>query len=237
MPEKARPGTRMVVVAGTPLRVAIRPGTGAGPPLLLANGIGASLETLQPFVDALDPAIEVIRFDVPGVGGSPLPARPYRFTTLAWLLRRLLDKLGYPAANILGISWGGGLAQQFALSSPLRCRRLILVATATGPQTMVPGNPLVLAKMLTQRRYLDRSTPAGSPASCTEEAREQIRARSPGSSARNAPARCEVTCTSTPPGWGGPRCRSCGSSASPPWCSRATTTRSSRWPTPESWPR
>ena len=152
---QARPGMRTVVVGGTPLRVAIRPGTGAGPPLLLANGIGASLETLQPFVDALDPAIEVIRFDVPGVGGSPLPARPYRFTTLAWLLRRLLDKLGYQTADILGISWGGGLAQQFALSSPLRCRRLILVATATGPQTMVPGNPLVLAKMLTQRRYVD----------------------------------------------------------------------------------
>ena len=143
------------MVAGTPLRVAIRPGTGAGPPLLLANGIGASLEGFQPFVDALDPAIEVIRFDVPGVGGSPLPARPYRFATLAWLLRGLLSKLGYRAADILGISWGGGLAQQFALSSPLRCRRLILVATATGPQTMVPGNPLVLAKMLTQRRHLD----------------------------------------------------------------------------------
>jgi poly(3-hydroxyalkanoate) depolymerase len=143
------------VVAGTPLLVAIRPGTGAGPPLLLANGIGASLEALQPFVDALDPAITVIRFDVPGVGGSPLPARPYRFATLAWLLRGLLSKLGYQTADILGISWGGGLAQQFALSSPLRCRRLILVATATGPQTMVPGNPLVLAKMLSQRRYLD----------------------------------------------------------------------------------
>ena len=155
IPRQARPGTRTVVVAGTPLRVAIRPGTGAGPPLLLANGIGASLETLQPFVDALDPAITVIRFDVPGVGGSPLPARPYRFATLAWLLRGLLGKLGYQSADILGISWGGGLAQQFALSSPLRCRRLILVATATGPQTMVPGNPLVLAKMLSQRRHLD----------------------------------------------------------------------------------
>ena len=146
---------RTVVVARTPLRVAIRPGTGTGPPLLLANGIGASLETLQPFVDALDPAIEVIRFDVPGVGGSPLPARPYRFATLAWLLRGLLDELGYLAADILGISWGGGLAQQFAFSSPRRCRRLVLVATATGPLTMVPGNPLVLARMLTQRRYRD----------------------------------------------------------------------------------
>ena len=57
-------------------------------PLLLINGIGASLELLEPFVDALDPAIEVIRFDVPGVGGSPLPSRPYRFTGLCAADRR-----------------------------------------------------------------------------------------------------------------------------------------------------
>jgi poly(3-hydroxyalkanoate) depolymerase len=155
IPREARPGVRTVVVSGTPLRVAIRPSTGTGPPLLLANGIGTSLEVFQPFVDALDPAIEVIRFDVPGVGGSPLPARPYRFATLARLLRGLLDELGYQAADILGFSWGGELAQQFALCSPRRCRPLVLVATGTGPQTMVPGNPLALAKMLTQRQYLD----------------------------------------------------------------------------------
>jgi pimeloyl-ACP methyl ester carboxylesterase len=46
--------------------------------LLLINGIGASLETLEPFVTALNPAVEVIRFDPPGVGGSPLPPGPYR---------------------------------------------------------------------------------------------------------------------------------------------------------------
>src|ERR1019366_1964386 len=176
IPREARPGVRTVVVSGTPLRVAIRPSTGTGPPLLLANGIGTSLEVFQPFVDALDPAIEVIRFDVPGVGGSPLPARPYRFATLARLLGGLLDELGYQAADILGFSWGGELAQQFALCSPRRCRRLDLVATGTGPQTMVPGNPLALAKMLTQRQYLDAA-----PASCTEEAREPTRKQFPGS--------------------------------------------------------
>ena len=237
IPREARPGVRTVVVSGTPLRVAIRPSTGTGPPLLLANGIGTSLEVFQPFVDALDPAIEVIRFDVPGVGGSPLPARPYRFATLARLLRGLLDELGYQAADILGFSWGGELAQQFALCSPRRCRRLVLVATGTGPQTMVPGNPLALAKMLTQRQYLDADYSRRIAASCTEEAREPTRKQFPGSSSRHASARSAVTCTSTPPGWDGPRCRSCRSSASPPWCSRATTTRSSRWSTPGSWPR
>jgi poly(3-hydroxyalkanoate) depolymerase len=145
-----------VVVAGQPVRVAIRPGTGSGPPLLLANGIGASLETFDPLVAVLDPAIEVIRFDVPGVGGSPLPARPYRFPALARLLAGLLDQLGHPSADILGISWGGALAQQFARTARRRCRRLVLVATGTG-SLMVPGNPRVLARLVTPRRYTDAS--------------------------------------------------------------------------------
>ena len=106
-------------------------------------------------MDALDPAIEVIRFDAPGVGGSQLPNLPYRFTTLALLLRDMLHNLGHQQADVLGISWGGGLAQQFALCNPRLCRRLILVATATGPQTMVPPNPLPLVKNLVLRRYGD----------------------------------------------------------------------------------
>ena len=99
-------------VGGTSLRVAIRPGTGTGPPLLLCNGIGMRLEAWRPFVDALDPAIEVITFDAPGVGGSQLPNRPYRFTTLALLLREMLHNLGHQQADVLGISWGGELLSQ-----------------------------------------------------------------------------------------------------------------------------
>jgi poly(3-hydroxyalkanoate) depolymerase len=145
---------RTVAVGGQQLRVAVRPGDGARTPLVLANGIGASLELLQPFVDALDPSIEVVRFDVPGVGGSPLPRIPYRLPRLARLVARLLDRLGYRRVDMLGISWGGGLAQQFALGQRERCRRLVLVATGTGT-LMVPGRPRVLARMATPRRYLD----------------------------------------------------------------------------------
>ena len=146
---------QIMQVGGRQLRVAIRPGTGTGPPLLLCNGIGMRLEAFRPFVDALDPAIEVIRFDAPGTGGSQLPNRPYRFTTLALLLRQMLHNLGHQQADVLGISWGGGLAQQFALLNPRRCRRLILVATSTGPQTMVPPNPLPPVKNLILRRWGD----------------------------------------------------------------------------------
>jgi poly(3-hydroxyalkanoate) depolymerase len=145
---------RVVVVGNQPLRVAVRPGDPTRTPLLLVNGIGASLELLQPLVDALDASLEVVRFDVPGVGGSPLPGLPYRLPRLARLLAGLLDQLGYGTVDVLGISWGGGLAQQFALCQRDRCRRLVLVATGTG-MLMVPGRPEVLAKMATPRRYLD----------------------------------------------------------------------------------
>jgi poly(3-hydroxyalkanoate) depolymerase len=153
---RAGPGGRMriLTVGGRTIRVAVREGTSGWPPLLLCNGIGVSLELLQPFVDALDPRRPVIRFDMPGIGGSPAPVVPYHLATLPSLLAGLLDQLGYEQADVLGISWGGGLAQQFALSRPDRVRALVLVATGPGA-VMVPGHPRVLLRMLTPRRHRD----------------------------------------------------------------------------------
>ena len=65
-------------------------------------------------MDAIDPAIEVVRVDTPGVGGSPAAFRPSTFPELAWTMTRLLDQLGYGQVDVLGYSWGGALAQQFA---------------------------------------------------------------------------------------------------------------------------
>ena len=152
--ETTRPQTRTIIVDRQRLRVDIRPGNGTRTPLLLMNGFGVNLEVLQPFVDALDPAIEVIRFDVPGTGGSPAPLIPYRFSMHAWLVTKMLDQLGYRQVDALGVSWGGALAQQFAFQYSRRCRRLILVSTATGA-LMVPGRPWALAQMATPRRYQD----------------------------------------------------------------------------------
>jgi poly(3-hydroxyalkanoate) depolymerase len=156
-----RPGTaagdetvRSIVADGQQLRVAVRQGRPGGTPLLLINGIGASLDLLRPFVDALAPSVGVIRFDVPGVGGSPLPPVPYRFTGLCRLIARMLSVLGHESADVLGISWGGAVAQHFAAFQRPRCRRLVLVSTATGA-IMVPARPSVLIRMITPRRYLD----------------------------------------------------------------------------------
>jgi poly(3-hydroxyalkanoate) depolymerase len=143
----------LVSVLGQQIRVAVRPGSGV--PLVMCNGIGASLEVLDPLVEQLDPDMTVIRFDVPGSGGSPDSLLPYGFPYLAAVLGRLLRKLGITGrVDVLGLSWGGALAQQFAFQNPHRCRRLILVCTGTGA-IMVPGRPAVLAKMVTPRRFLE----------------------------------------------------------------------------------
>src|SRR6266851_4014869 len=123
---------RTITVRGQRLRVAIRSGNGTRTPLLLVNGIGVNLEVLQPFVDALDPAIEVIRFDVPGVGGSPAGPVPYGFPGTAYLAARMVRQLGYPQVDVLGLSWGGALAQQLALQHRHLVRKLVLVSTSTG---------------------------------------------------------------------------------------------------------
>ncbi|MEE6134889.1 poly(3-hydroxyalkanoate) depolymerase [Mycobacterium sp. 050128] len=143
---------RYVTAGGQRIRVNVRPGTGV--PLVLCNGIGASLEVLDPLVERLSPDAMVLRFDVPGTGGSPTSVAPYGFPYLAWVLGRVLTKLGIGEVDVLGLSWGGALAQQFAFQNPRRCRRLVLVATGTG-LLMVPAHPRVLAKMVTPHRFSD----------------------------------------------------------------------------------
>ncbi|PWW22577.1 poly(3-hydroxyalkanoate) depolymerase [Geodermatophilus normandii] len=154
-PRAGRETVRTLTVGGRTLRVSERRGDGSRPPLLLMNGIGASLEVLQPFVDALDPRRTVVRFDVPGVGGSPPPVVPYVLATLTPVVSALLRRLGHDEpVDVLGLSWGGGLAQHFAVQHRHRCRRLVLAATGTG-SLMVPASPRVLAHMLTPRRHRD----------------------------------------------------------------------------------
>ncbi len=68
-----------------------------------------------------------------------------------------MSKLGYEGEiDVLGVSWGGGLAQQYAYLHPGRCRRLILAATSTG-MLMFPARLSVLRRLANPRRYYNRS--------------------------------------------------------------------------------
>ena len=140
------------------LRTAIWTGTDKGcgkrTPLLFFNGIGANLEIAQAFADTFS-GRDIITFDMPGVGGSPDPQIPYRPWWVAYAAKEILLQNRYTKVDVLGVSWGGGPAQQFAWQYKRMTRNLVLCATTTGV-TMVPGNPKALSKMLSPKRYIDR---------------------------------------------------------------------------------
>lgn len=151
-----RSGTyRMMEAGGRTLRVATwrldKPSD--RPPILFFNGIGANIEAVAPLAEMLTER-PFVMFDMPGTGESPDPVVPYNPFTMSWTASQILDQLAIRVVDVMGVSWGGAMAQHFALQHPGRTRRLVLAATTAG-MLMVPGNPAALSKMANPRRYVD----------------------------------------------------------------------------------
>jgi pimeloyl-ACP methyl ester carboxylesterase len=138
-------------IAGRRLRVGQWHADAGGTPLLVLGGIGMNMEMLEPVARAL-PDRWLISLDMPGIGRSPDPVFPYTIAQMAMTLALLLDRMGIAEADLLGISWGGALAQQFAFQHRARTRRLVLAATSAGA-AMVPGNPGLVAHLLDPLEY------------------------------------------------------------------------------------
>jgi pimeloyl-ACP methyl ester carboxylesterase len=97
--------------------------------------------------------MESVAFDLPGAGRSRPATLPTPMAMTTRLVEGLLDRLGYDRVDVLGLSMGGGIAQQLAYRSAPRVRRLILAATHYGMGS-VPGSVgamLALANPLTAR--------------------------------------------------------------------------------------
>jgi poly(3-hydroxyalkanoate) depolymerase len=121
---------------------------------LFFTGVGASIELLTPFLERIT-GRDVVTFDVPGLGGSRAPRWPYRLKSLARAAERLMTQLGYRGQiDVMGVSWGGFIAQQFAHQFRRRTRRLVLAATSAGV-TMVPGRISALRHIVTPQRHTD----------------------------------------------------------------------------------
>lgn len=129
-------------IKGHALRASWLPGERRGVPLLLCNGWGGNIEVFDPLVAQLE-GRPVLRFDVPGIGGSPLPEFPLRMPTLASLVEGILDHYNLEEVDVAGYSWGGALAQALAKRNPRRVRKLILIATSPG-HIMVPAWPDIM---------------------------------------------------------------------------------------------
>jgi poly(3-hydroxyalkanoate) depolymerase len=121
------------------------------------NGIGAQVGLLTPFVEAMHeacPDLEIITYDSIGVGRSSTPSLPYRFSGLSKTVSQMLDTLDVAQVYVLGLSFGGFLAQEFARQHPQRCKKLILAATCAGVIS-IPPSMKVLSMMASPRRYTD----------------------------------------------------------------------------------
>ena len=150
-----QPDITMEDVGGYRLRVAhwmIDHQTGKRP-LIFFNGIGANLELALGLGDMM-PDREILTFDMPGIGESEPALLPYLPWQMARVARILCDRRGWNDLDVMGVSWGGAMAQQFAFQYRKRVKRLVLCATTAGI-TMVPGHPEAILKMRDPRRYTD----------------------------------------------------------------------------------
>lgn len=120
---------RRQVVNGSP--IAYRR-AGAGPALVLLHGFASDSRAWQPQLDQLSSAFSVIAWDAPGAGVSPDPPGAFGFADWADALAGLLDALDVETAHVLGLSWGGVLAQEFYRRHPGRTTSLILADTYAG---------------------------------------------------------------------------------------------------------
>lgn len=125
--------TQKMTIEALQLNVSIR---GQGSPLLLLNGLGGLIRTFDTLREQLAD-YTTITLDVPGVGKSQMPRWPMRLPRHADLIAEMLKQLGIDRIDVFGVSWGGALAQEFALRYPGKVRRLILAATSAGPAVLV----------------------------------------------------------------------------------------------------
>jgi 3-oxoadipate enol-lactonase len=110
--------------------------TGEGPPVLLLHPLGVDRRFWDDVTSALD-GFEVLAYDFPGHGTSPVPAEPYTIEDLAEQARAVLSDAGVARADVVGVSLGGLVAQRLAAEAPELVRRLVVVdAVAVYPEPM-----------------------------------------------------------------------------------------------------
>ncbi|PRZ44416.1 pimeloyl-ACP methyl ester carboxylesterase [Antricoccus suffuscus] len=149
-----RPRRHERVVAGN-VEMAVTQYDGPGHPLVLINGLGTHQQMWNPLVAGLTTS-KVVTFDFPGIGRSHVLGVPQSMSGFASLVERVVDDLGLEQPDLLGYSFGGMVAQEFAHTRPDRVRRLTLVGTAPGVGAVV-GYPSAMLALATPMRYYSRT--------------------------------------------------------------------------------
>jgi 3-oxoadipate enol-lactonase len=105
---------------------------GSGEPLLLVHGLGYDRQGWGPLPDLLAKDFRVVLVDNRGVGESDAPEGPYTVAQLAEDAIAVLDAAGIERAHLFGVSLGGYIALELAISHPERLNKLVLASTAPG---------------------------------------------------------------------------------------------------------
>lgn len=138
--------------------------TGSGPRVLFFNGSGATLETAADLISYLSRTCTVLAHDQRGLGKTSVPDGPYSMAQYAADAAALLDHMGWQSCAVLGISFGGMVAQEFAVTHPHRVERLALMCTSAGGEagssyplhelaTLEPAERARRAALLTDTRF------------------------------------------------------------------------------------
>jgi 3-oxoadipate enol-lactonase len=106
--------------------------SGSGPRLLFCNGSGTTLQAVRPLLDSLACKFDLLAWDYRGLGRSVPLMAPYAMTDLVADAASVLEFAGWGTCRVLGVSFGGMVAQEFAVTNPGRVERLALACTSAG---------------------------------------------------------------------------------------------------------
>jgi pimeloyl-ACP methyl ester carboxylesterase len=105
---------------------------GTGPRLLFLNGSGSTLERMAPLLAVLRSRFDLLAHDQRGLGRTEVPEGPYSMADYAQDAIGLLDEIGWASCRVVGVSFGGMVAQELAVRVPERVERLALLCTSPG---------------------------------------------------------------------------------------------------------
>lgn len=133
---------------------------GQGPALILMHGAEATRQMFADLVPLLSHAFTVISYDQRECGETKAPAHACSLEELAHDARHLIDHLGLQRAHVFGSSFGGRVAQAFALLHPEAVDRLVLGSTWPLPHAMAELHPAGVARLSQLRAALPGSAEA-----------------------------------------------------------------------------
>jgi pimeloyl-ACP methyl ester carboxylesterase len=138
--------------------------SGSGPPCLFLNGSGSTLATSALLIKPFTERLEVAAHDQRGLGQTAIPPGPYSMADYAADALKLLDHLGWDTCRVFGVSFGGMVGQELAVTAPARIERLVLACTSPGGAggasyplhelaTMAPDDAAALGLRLLDTRF------------------------------------------------------------------------------------